>query len=849
MKKMLSLIMALAMLMGLFVFAEDNGDAVIKGLPATEIGYDVYKPENMSFVGNIVISTNTAINFTGSGFVDSIGQDRFIKINVSATDKGSKSVKIKFAAEDDKSISITNQRNRYRETTVFESQGLNTWIYKEIVFNLEKGDNTIEISTDSNKVYIDYVAVSQQLKVDKEPGFSMITPDKMTFVKTSYNYTSDNVTIGADRNLDFEYYAAEEGKRRIRINFATDIQGQFIINNLNNSLTASLPGEPHISWVNYFTGEAEISMLKGINTIKLQYTGLGVDVKYIAISKDIEREIGYTIYQPEDMELTGTSVIRRDNALLYSGNGFVDCVNVQNNIKIKFNNESKGTKKIKIRYNAEENGVFSINDNLINYNSAKTDGDWSYVEAEMPVISGANVITISANKDVLVDYVAIGEKTDISTVIVELLKGSTVGEAKALVDANYSALGIDFKTDKYFVKINETTFYETLLKTDFETMEDLKNQIYKAIAIVSLKTLDDVELLEAVSVFTDIKKIYKLLDLKYKDYGFTSLNSEDLRVAQAEMKNSLSVTEEDLNTDILKATVKAMLNTVKESDKATYISILLKNDDALGISNTYGAWVSNGKKQRAAQLYLLDKTFTTWEQFLNHLDAAIIAGEAVVEKVGTPNVPSDRPGKTGGKTFTEVPFNPAVTEDVSKKTPRFIDVDSNHWAYTAIEAMAEKKVLLGYVDGSFKPNSKVTREEFIKILLSGLNMEVGKYEAPFADVKESDWYYSYVTTAYKLNIIKGLTEKGFGIGGYITRQDMAVMIERALKVKNITLPQSDKEKYADIEQIDSYALTPILLMQRAGLLNGMSQNMFMPKDNVTRAMAAQSIWNVGEIIK
>lgn len=47
---------------------------------------------------------------------------------------------------------------------------------------------------------------------------------------------------------------------------------------------------------------------------------------------------------------------------------------------------------------------------------------------------------------------------------------------------------------------------------------------------------------------------------------------------------------------------------------------------------------------------------------------------------------------------------------------RFIDVPETHWAYQAIEALAEMGIINGYEDGSFQPNNPVTRAEVAAII-------------------------------------------------------------------------------------------------------------------------------------
>ena len=81
--------------------------------------------------------------------------------------------------------------------------------------------------------------------------------------------------------------------------------------------------------------------------------------------------------------------------------------------------------------------------------------------------------------------------------------------------------------------------------------------------------------------------------------------------------------------------------------------------------------------------------------------------------------------------------------------PTFTDV-SNHWAWTRgyIPYLVEKNVLNGYAlsNGTsvFKPEDKVTRAEFIKMLDETFGLtETANIKNKYSDVPESEWFYSY----------------------------------------------------------------------------------------------------------
>ncbi len=53
----------------------------------------------------------------------------------------------------------------------------------------------------------------------------------------------------------------------------------------------------------------------------------------------------------------------------------------------------------------------------------------------------------------------------------------------------------------------------------------------------------------------------------------------------------------------------------------------------------------------------------------------------------------------------------------------FPDVNSNHWAAAQIKELSEMGVIVGYPDGTFKPDDNVTRAEFAVMAIKALGQE------------------------------------------------------------------------------------------------------------------------------
>ena len=167
------------------------------------------------------------------------------------------------------------------------------------------------------------------------------------------------------------------------------------------------------------------------------------------------------------------------------------------------------------------------------------------------------------------------------------------------------------------------------------------------------------------------------------------------------------------------------------------------------------------------------------------------------------------------------------------------------WARESIEDLASRGIVSGAGEGIFLPDNHVKREEFIKILMLTFGLTDKNAKCSFSDVKEGQWYYIYIASAEKIGISKGKDDMTFGIGQDITREEMAVFVDRTVKYVNLTLPKKrTKQEFDDSSEIGSYAEESIYKMQQAGIINGMDEGKFAPKQNATRAQSTKIIFEL-----
>lgn len=195
-------------------------------------------------------------------------------------------------------------------------------------------------------------------------------------------------------------------------------------------------------------------------------------------------------------------------------------------------------------------------------------------------------------------------------------------------------------------------------------------------------------------------------------------------------------------------------------------------------------------------------------------------------------------GVVGGATIS----NELLGADHSVKG-KFSDVSDSHWAKLPVESLAAMNILNGYADGTFGPDKIVTREEFVKMIISAFAIPVQKSDASFADVSSDFWAAEYIYTAEANGIITGISSEKFGVGQPITRQDMAVIMSRVITYKAISVG-SGSASFADEALIADYAAESVASLAGAGIVNGLPDGSFNPLGSLTRAEAAKVIYEL-----
>ena len=203
-------------------------------------------------------------------------------------------------------------------------------------------------------------------------------------------------------------------------------------------------------------------------------------------------------------------------------------------------------------------------------------------------------------------------------------------------------------------------------------------------------------------------------------------------------------------------------------------------------------------------------------------------------------------GGSGVAGMAALPDAPVIEQKPSEENlnTEFSDVKVSDWYYTYLLDLKNKGIISGYEDGSFKPSNTVTREEFVKMIISAAGIELSTANEGFADVSANEWFAKYVYTAKENGIVNGIDENNFGTGRPVSRQDMSVIICNVLNTKT----SADKETFKDDGKIAFYAKNAVYTMKALGVLNGYEDGTFNPAGNLTRAEAVKVISLVLELM-
>ena len=186
------------------------------------------------------------------------------------------------------------------------------------------------------------------------------------------------------------------------------------------------------------------------------------------------------------------------------------------------------------------------------------------------------------------------------------------------------------------------------------------------------------------------------------------------------------------------------------------------------------------------------------------------------------------------------PFIPRA--DVA--SANFIDLSERHWAKNFITPMVEKGWLSGFGDGSFQPESPMTRAQFAALLVGAFEPTPKRPAQQFRDVDDDFWGARAIQQAYRARFISGFPDLTFDPNFPLTKLQALLALVSGLDLQAMSAPQRRSlQAFADRADIPAYAENAVATATQLGLVfNRPSLAELRPNRTATRAEVSAMVY-------
>lgn len=180
-------------------------------------------------------------------------------------------------------------------------------------------------------------------------------------------------------------------------------------------------------------------------------------------------------------------------------------------------------------------------------------------------------------------------------------------------------------------------------------------------------------------------------------------------------------------------------------------------------------------------------------------------------------------------------FTAAAFGNTQMTQLKFSDLEESYWAYDSIQKLVEAEIIIGYPDGTFKPEGYITRAELVKIVNLIFSYTETQDNSNLADIKSDDWFYNYVLIAQKAGYIIGFEDGTFRPNNNVTREQLCKII---VAINGIVELPFDKKATDEISPWATEYVNKVL-SNRIMLLD--ENNHFRAVENATRAEVCDAL--------
>ncbi len=172
---------------------------------------------------------------------------------------------------------------------------------------------------------------------------------------------------------------------------------------------------------------------------------------------------------------------------------------------------------------------------------------------------------------------------------------------------------------------------------------------------------------------------------------------------------------------------------------------------------------------------------------------------------------------------------------------------AGNWAEPFIKVLIDKNIIVGYPDGTFKPDQPVTRAEFAALLNKAFELPPIRESIAFKDVPANYWAAAVIDKAYRSGFLAGYPNKIFGPNQNIIRIESLVSLTNGSKLVPDGSPDRVDELFADAAQVPDFGRNALLAATQKCVSVSVSYPVnknYDPNRIATRADVAASIHQV-----
>lgn len=202
---------------------------------------------------------------------------------------------------------------------------------------------------------------------------------------------------------------------------------------------------------------------------------------------------------------------------------------------------------------------------------------------------------------------------------------------------------------------------------------------------------------------------------------------------------------------------------------------------------------------------------------------------------GTVEIPytaSNQDGTSYKGTIRITVSEPAVSEN-------FDDMGKYAGQYkSAVDYLYSMGVVNGTGARRYEPTASIRRGDFCLMLSRAFEFNVGSTSRGFSDVPSDAYYAQAVSQMYAIGVVEGVGGGKFSPSASISRQDAALMVQRALRQAGINAPDGSAAAlaaYGDRARVADYAQGAVGGLAQQGIFPLSSNGRLLPRDNLTRA--------------